>query len=69
MASHRERKDLRPILRAIRAAGWALERCGNGHYKVFPWRSPTPIIIAVSSDPRGLRNVRADLRRAGLHDI
>lgn len=68
-ASHRGRKDLRPILRAIRAAGWVLERCRSGHYKTFPWRSQRPIIFAATSDPRGLANIRADLRRAGLHGI
>lgn len=59
--------DLRALFREVEAAGWSVERGGGGHYKI---RNADGQIVASSpatpSDYRSIRNVRAQLRRAGM---
>jgi predicted RNA binding protein YcfA (HicA-like mRNA interferase family) len=58
-------KEAKALIKAAEKAGWRTERGGGGHVKIYP---PTgPIITAGNSGgKRGSKNLRADLRRAGL---
>lgn len=57
--------EVRTLLDAARAAGARVRRTRSGHWQVF---APGGIVIVPStpSDWRGLRNARAELRRAGV---
>lgn len=60
-------KQLRPLAKRARRAGWTIEQRNGGH---LTWTPPDggPYIVSsfTPSDPRAVKNLRADLRRAGL---
>lgn len=60
--------DLRVIERTARKQGWIVELTRSGHIKFVPPDPGTPALVTAGtpSDRRGLRNLRADLRRRGL---
>lgn len=51
-----------------RAQGWRVEPLRGGHVRFLPPRGTGRIVVAsaTASDHRAVRNLRADLRRAGL---
>ena len=52
-------------VRACLRAGWRVRR--GKHWIVYPPDGGTPVVFpATPSDRRGVRNLRAALRRAGL---
>ncbi len=61
--------DLKRLIRAARNQGWQVERTDGGHLRFRPPDATGPPIITPStpSDWRGLLNLRARLRRSGLH--
>lgn len=62
-------KDQRQLARLAESLGWVIRRTGGGH---FQWLSPdgTTIIVThgTASDWRALRNMKAQLRRAGVEE-
>jgi hypothetical protein len=57
----------RALARLALDSGWAITRCGSGHLRWAPPGGGAPVFTPASpSDGRGVRNVRAKLRRAGL---
>jgi len=60
--------DLRQLIHVARKAGWSVQQRRGGH---LCWRPPGRGAIVFSaatpSDWRSLANVRASLKRAGLH--
>jgi hypothetical protein len=62
-------RETRAILQAVEAApGWRIELTGGEHWKIFPPDPDKPALITskTSSDWRGLRNLKARLKRDGL---
>lgn len=60
-------KALRPIIKKARKQGWKVDLTKSGHVRFKPPTSGQSIITAgTASDHRSLKNLRADLRRAGL---
>lgn len=61
------------VYTALAAEGWRGECApsGRGHLKLYPAdRSKRPIPVpGTPSDRRGLKNLRAQLRRAGLEGV
>ncbi len=58
--------EVRPLVRAAIAQGWELDDSGKRHPKL---RGPDGHVITVPgslSDWRGVKNLRAQLRRAGV---
>jgi hypothetical protein len=56
----------RAAARRADAAGWTITYRGSGH---LAWKPPSGRMVftpATPSDPRGMRNALAKLRRAGL---
>lgn len=50
------KRDLKEILARVKEAGWTVDVTGGGHLRLAP----------PASEYRGLRNLRAMLRRRGL---
>jgi hypothetical protein len=62
-------KDLRNLYGTVAAQGYTLERSGGGHVKMIPQNgNGTRTLIGPStpSDHRSIKNLRAQLRRAGV---
>lgn len=60
-------KGTEALLRACEDQGGHVELRKGGHWALYVPGAPTPVFIpATGSDHRGLRNSRAQLRRAGL---
>lgn len=68
-------RDYKPLVKAAEAVGWTLSYARKGHPRLVPpegWERPdgkpaVPLIIpSTPSDHRGLKNTRADMRRAGI---
>ena len=62
------RNELREIEDAAREAGWTVSRTARGHVRFVPPDPNGKIVITAGSpsDIRGLRNLRAQLKRQGL---
>lgn len=58
--------EVKLLLKQIRRAGWRVEQRSGCHYKVFPPTGPIIVISATPNGKRGVKNARADCRRAGL---
>lgn len=60
-------KDLEKLARNARRAGWSVELTKGNHVR---WTPPEGdfIIGGLTSSSRGVQNLRARLRRAGLQD-
>lgn len=59
------RKELRHIIDQLEEQGWKLSLTGGNHYKCV---SPTGKVVFMPSTPgegRSLKNMKAQLRRAG----
>lgn len=60
-------KELKPLMKAAKAAGWNVETTRNGRIK---WTGPQgglPYFSASTpSDRRAIHNIVADLRKRGL---
>ena len=63
MKVHRE---LRPLVKAARNAGWDVSRTSGGHVRFDPPNGRPVFGPWSASDWRSLKNLRAQLRRAGL---
>lgn len=57
---------VRELVRAAQAAGWRVELTGGGHVKFLPPGGRPVFGSQTPSDPSAWRNMRSDLRRAGL---
>ncbi|HUK68234.1 MAG TPA: hypothetical protein VLW50_05695 [Streptosporangiaceae bacterium] len=58
----------RELARLATASGWTITRCGSGHLRWAPPDGRCVFTPATPTDGRGVWNVRAKLRRAGLGD-
>ena len=59
-------KDLRKLLRTLRALGWKTERRKGGHYCLTAPDGVQVFTGSTASDWRALKNLRARLRRMGV---
>jgi hypothetical protein len=59
-------RDLRPLLEAARAAGWEERPCARGGVVVYPANGGRPIPLHNGVQPGTVRNVRSQMKRAGL---
>lgn len=61
-------KEVRALVRAAELAGWAVSRTRRSHIRLRPVDKTrgAVTISGTPSDKRSLKNLRADLRRAGL---
>lgn len=59
-------KETAKLLEEARAAGAFVVQAKSCHWKVYVGSRLVTTISHTSSSDRGLRNARADLRRAGL---
>lgn len=57
---------VRELVKAAQAAGWRVELTGGGHVRFLPPEGPVVFGSQTPSSPAGWRNLRSDLRRAGL---
>ena len=63
----KHRRDWKPLLDAVAAAGWRIENAKHGCLAYPGDRTLAPIALGgTTSDWRATRNARAALRRAGL---
>lgn len=62
------RKELRPIVKRARKQGWKVDVTRGGHVRFVPPPSGGSMVIASASasDSRAMKNLRAQLRRAGM---
>lgn len=61
------KKELKALIERARAAGWKVELSGGNHWRFTPPHGGRPYYMGTTpSDPRGLLNFRAQLRRGGL---
>jgi hypothetical protein len=61
------RKDITEIRKALEAQGFEVKLGGSGHWKVYdPDGHLVGALPSTPSDPRGVRNAIAVLRRAGF---
>jgi hypothetical protein len=60
------KKETDKFLDQVRAAGAEVKRGGSGHWKVYLNGRMITSVAVSGSDQRGLRNARANVRRAGL---
>lgn len=58
--------DMRRLVKAARAEGWTVEPTKGSHVRFVSPRGMQVIASGSVSDQRGIKNLRADLRRAGL---
>lgn len=61
-------KELKELVRIALDQGWRVEQLRSGHWRFLPPdRKLSPVVSAgTPSDWRGLKNLRADLKRRGL---
>lgn len=62
-------KDVRQLIRAAEAQGWAVSRTRGGHLR---WRAPSGALVFTASTPsdwRALANILSYLRRNGLKGV
>jgi hypothetical protein len=60
-----EKMEFRQLLKAVREAGFRIERTRNGHWKVFA-KDPEKRFALLSGNPRAMKKMLADLRRIGF---
>jgi hypothetical protein len=64
-------RDLKDVVTRAKRAGWSVEPTRGGHLRFCPpakLGGPCLYTASTPSDRRGLDNLRAQLRRAGLDD-
>lgn len=60
-------KDLRPLVKQLKKAGYTVAPTKGGHYGVYaPDGALLQVFAASASDHRALKNLRADLKRKGM---
>ena len=60
------RKDLKEILREAEGQGWRVEEGSKNHKLYSPDGEGLVIVAKTPSDPRGLKNAVARMRRYGF---
>lgn len=63
------RKRLNEHRKHLEQRGWTAERTGSGHWRFRGPSGATVFAPFSASDWRSLRNVRRDLRQAGVTDL
>lgn len=59
--------ETKQLLRKLRKLGWQVDKTQGQHYRcVSPVTGEAVIFSSTPSDHRNLKNIKADLRRAGL---
>lgn len=58
--------EVRRLARAASVAGWNVKRTGGGHLRFQAPGGPPLFTSSTPSDPRGILNFKARLRRSGL---
>ncbi len=61
-------RELRRLAQRALARGWRIEVRGSGHLSWIPPRGRIVFTSSTPSDPRTVKNFRAQLKRAGLDD-
>lgn len=61
-------KELRDLVKALRAQGFEVEVTKKNHYLVRKDGRRVATIAGTASDHRSMKNVRSHLRRAGFTD-
>ncbi|HFK2002990.1 TPA: hypothetical protein ACPWFJ_004720 [Pseudomonas aeruginosa] len=56
--------ELKQLIRDAVSQGWSASRTSGGHIKLSKDRRRPIFVSSTGSDQRGLKNARADLRRA-----
>lgn|SRR5262245_32381412 len=60
-------KDLHDLLDAVDSRpGWRVEKTDGSRWKVYPPKPHGLIFVSASGDPHAIKNVLAQLRRAGF---
>jgi hypothetical protein len=60
------KKELSMIIRQLEAQGWSVSHTASGHWKAMPPGGKGVIFLSSTpSDPRSLKNMKAQLRRGG----
>lgn len=62
-------RDLRPVFKVIREQGFEISFTTKGHIQVHRNGRRVASIGGSPSDPRSIKNFRAELRRAGATGI
>jgi hypothetical protein len=60
------KREVQDLLALARARGCAVVPTRNGHYKVLVPGGGLVVVPRTPSDWRSIRNIRSDLRKAGL---
>lgn len=60
--------DVKDIIKTVKQLGWEVDRTNSGHFRL---RSPNPAVPLIyapysPSDKRGLKNLKALLRKYGV---
>lgn len=60
--------DVQDILKTVKKAGWTVDRTNSGHFRLRAPDPKIPLIYAPysPSDKRGLKNLKALLRKCGV---
>ena len=59
-------RALRELVVAAERCGWRVLQLRSGHVQFRPPVGPIVVASGTASDHRAIRNLKADLRRAGL---
>lgn len=60
-------KDLKPLMKRAKAAGWSIERTRADHLKWIPPQGGMPYFsCSTPSDKRAIRNIESGLAKMGL---
>lgn len=60
------KKDVDQVIKVLRAQGWRCELTRNNHWRLTPPGGGTPVFhSSTPSDHRGIKNLKAILRRRG----
>ena len=62
-------KELKPFAKRARKQGWQIVQKSGSHLKWIPPQGRFVVTACSPSDHRAIKNVRADLRAAGLEGI
>lgn len=67
MAKTLSNRDLKQLLSGLESQGFRIKRTSEG-YRLYPDNGSKILTLHLSvSDSRGMKNLRADVRRAGYH--
>lgn len=60
--------EVQELMKRAKKQGWSVRKTGSGHWSFKAPSGKTVVVAATPSDPRGMENARAELRRAGLKE-